>query len=275
MSTTIHITETAEVLAAMMVEDTGRHFLDSGDAYGREYERAQAAVGESGRSAVEFYLARPKARFGGWRDEVWPVLDSFHHLNDNLTYVPELQALFEAGCDDSTPWMAEAERFAEKVTDDKYSLRTINTYNYDTIFDETLQWVEFSADFDPWLGDESTGEFGRYIMLQIHRGADVRGGYTKPRIFRVEDSDYFGRDEVEMGCSNTEEQTALDGSQVRTCGDFYLRAWGGTAEAFDGEGNYLDTEGLMPVRPEDKQDDESKAYCPRCGHEAWIEAAAY
>jgi hypothetical protein len=48
---------------------------------------------------------------------------------------------------------------------------TVNTYNGENLVDQVLQYVLF------------TNNFGGYIALQIHGGADVRGGYTKPRIF--------------------------------------------------------------------------------------------
>jgi hypothetical protein len=59
-----------------------------------------------------------------------------------------------------------------------------NTYNYESSIDQVLQFIMF-----PWSGD--AGRFGGnhtgipYIILQIHGGADVRGGYTAPHIFAL------------------------------------------------------------------------------------------
>jgi len=50
-------------------------------------------------------------------------------------------------------------------------------------------------------------EYGRYIILQIHNGCDVRGGYTQPRIFRLledDDGDFlFFMDEYSARCECT------------------------------------------------------------------------
>jgi hypothetical protein len=48
---------------------------------------------------------------------------------------------------------------------------TINTYNGEDALDQTLLYTLFS------------GDAGDFVALQIHGGCDVRGGYTKPRIF--------------------------------------------------------------------------------------------
>jgi len=50
---------------------------------------------------------------------------------------------------------------------------TVNTYNGEDALSQVLQYVYFT------LGDET------YIVLQIHGGADVRGGYSTPMVFRV------------------------------------------------------------------------------------------
>lgn len=48
---------------------------------------------------------------------------------------------------------------------------TINTYNGEDLLSQVLQYTLFS------------GDAGEFVALQIHNGADVRGGYTKPHIF--------------------------------------------------------------------------------------------
>lgn len=48
---------------------------------------------------------------------------------------------------------------------------TVNTYNGENLVDQILQYTLFSNDS------------GEYVALQIHGGCDVRGGYTKPRVF--------------------------------------------------------------------------------------------
>ncbi|MCK9567466.1 hypothetical protein M0R72_00790 [Candidatus Pacearchaeota archaeon] len=51
---------------------------------------------------------------------------------------------------------------------------TVNTYNGEDMLSQVLLYTYFT-----WNNEA-------YIVLQIHGGADVRGGYTKPRVFRAD-----------------------------------------------------------------------------------------
>ena len=57
--------------------------------------------------------------------------------------------------------------------------RTINTYNGECDLSQTIQFV--------YVGDTYDCDV---IALSIHNGADVRGGYTDYKLFRIEE-DYF------------------------------------------------------------------------------------
>lgn len=50
---------------------------------------------------------------------------------------------------------------------------TVNTYNGDCDLDCTLQYKSFEY------------QRNNFVLLQTHNGADARGGYSKPRIFRT------------------------------------------------------------------------------------------
>jgi hypothetical protein len=76
-----------QLLFSMFTENTGRHMLDSGGAYGRNWERNQ-------NKAVEDFIDQPSA----WLDiyhreasedrpeafDLSPTLSLFHHLRDAL-----------------------------------------------------------------------------------------------------------------------------------------------------------------------------------------------
>ena len=53
---------------------------------------------------------------------------------------------------------------------------TVNTYNHESLLSQTIQYTYWED------------EDGGHVLLQIHGGADVRGGYTRPVIFDVSDS---------------------------------------------------------------------------------------
>lgn len=167
------IDATAEALAEMMTENTGRHMLDSGGESGRAWQRNQGMTAED-------FLARPRVYLDDF--EGYPVVDLFHFLNERLTFNPDLTQAWndfdatmpEASWNESL--MEWLETLGVPVNEDSefYSdgAWEFNTYNFDgCTLNGTIQGVKFVI-----AGTE-------YLALQIHGGADVRGGYTKYKIF--------------------------------------------------------------------------------------------
>lgn len=69
-----------------------------------------------------------------------------------------------------------------------------NTYNYNSALDQTLELTMFGV-VDP----EDEDHYLEYVLLSVHIGADVRGGYSTPHVFRVHNEDneigaYFPHD---------------------------------------------------------------------------------
>ena len=80
----------------------------------------------------------------------------------------------------------------------------INTYNGECNLDQTLQYLVLTIKEVPDVYVENFGlEYDTLVLLQIHNGADVRGGYTPPRIFS-ETEEAFGYDvaDANLGCLN-------------------------------------------------------------------------
>lgn len=248
MSTMTMTTE--EAIAEMFTESTGAHMLDSGGAYGRSWERNQSGA-EAAGSAVEYFKSRPEVEFRFHDDEFdYLTIDGFHWLTKNVEYDPELQARFEAyAAESDEPWLVDMEEFMEAEND--RDSRIVNTYNFDTPLNETFQWVEWRDEYGDTL-----------VLLSYHGGCDVRGGYTKPRAFRVLE-DYMGDFRFDLYCTNHDRQTTLDGEDVLVCG-LSGTSYGGTEiEWYDHNLNdsvEVDVRTLMP-HPEDP----SVPACPRCG----------
>jgi len=165
---------TDKALIEMLTEDTGRHMLDSGGAYGRNWERNQARD----------FMAEPSStltiRAGDWHDqhaEIEVTHSVFHWLRDRLDYEPKMTAAFKRFAakpeNEDKCWLELMEEYAHKP---QFSnVQTVNTYNGEDLLSQTLQYTMFDC--------EESGE--QYVLLQIHGGRDVRGGYTAPRVFRV------------------------------------------------------------------------------------------
>lgn len=198
------ITETARVLADMLTENTGRHFLDSGGAYGRNWER------NAGRD-VEVFLDAPRVTLDARFDYLDVTLDVFHWLNDRLEYdaaYTRKLKVFAAAFDPDSPWLATMETFGEAHRE-HYGRGEfdgcVNSYNGESLLSQVIQYVIFTG---------SDGE--QRIMLQIHGGCDVRGGYTAPKVFRFATYegvyDMFSDNDYTLYCDAPREATTpLDG----------------------------------------------------------------
>lgn len=155
----------------MMVENTGKALCDSGDAYGRNWERNQ------GRDLSSFMDA-PEAEIVSWGDGEfgWVNIDVFHYLDWRVEFAPELDARYQEFTrrpENEDYWgLTLMEEFAALVSDDAEG-HTFNSYNSETLLSQTIQGTTF----------QMGGEW--YVLLQIHGGCDVRGGYTDPRAFRI------------------------------------------------------------------------------------------
>jgi len=160
-----NITLTDEILAGMLTENTGAHMLDSGGAYGRNWER------NKGRD-VRSFINAPAVQVSEWGIS----LDLFHYLRERIEFMPEIQTEFDKFANleenEKTSWYELMAEWCEKYPAQDYN--GFNSYNDDCLLSQTIQGYFFE-----W----SDGEV--YLMLQIHGGADVRGGYTAPKIFSV------------------------------------------------------------------------------------------
>lgn len=206
-------TPTEIAVVELLTENTGTHILDSGGAYGRNWERNQG-------KAVADYRAEPAARLD-YAEYV--TLSLFHWLVARLDYDPHADRVFRlwTELDDpehDTPWLVSAERFAARVvTGDpdndrwasypgQYLSGVTNSYNHEDALSQTIQFVVYT---DP--RDDET-----YVLLQVHGGCDVRGGYTAPKVFRTNGydgaSDMFDLDCFTLACTREDQHgiPALD-----------------------------------------------------------------
>lgn len=170
------------IIENMMCEDTGRSLLDSGDAYGRHYEENQKNGIMTGPQKVDFWIDGEK------ETELNPIVP----LYDFLTYNLEVDGDSERFEDEFYNYIKVNDLNPYSVVDieetikviGEYSgyadLEMINTYNYESVLSQTIQFIMFSDGYD-----------NIYVCLQIHNGCDVRGGYTLPKIFYVENPEYF------------------------------------------------------------------------------------
>jgi hypothetical protein len=167
---------TERKLITMLGENTGRHMLDSGGAYGRNWERNQ------GRA----WLAEPAISLEfDERDgklEISATRNVFHFLRERVTYRPDLQSQLTRFAkrpeNEDSYWLEIMESFAKKMG--CRNPVTVNTYNGEDMLSQVLQYTAFDNDD------------GAFALIQIHGGCDVRGGYTGAAVFEIDDGDMWG-----------------------------------------------------------------------------------
>jgi hypothetical protein len=166
---------TEEKIVEMLTTNTGQHFLDSGGAYGRNWERNQ------GRN----FAAEPAATLevlghGNGDTEILVSLSTYHFLVERLEYDEEMDERFQRflarPSREDTYWPQDVEDFVERLKQkgiwDVSDSFSVNTYNGEDLVDQTLQYYQVDTDNEV------------YIFLQVHGGCGVRGGYTRPTVFR-------------------------------------------------------------------------------------------
>lgn len=184
-------TKVQKLVYSMLTENTGSHFLDSGGAYGRHWERNQKKTIQDFIHECEVSLI-----YNRKYKELERCVSVFHYLS-NLE-LDEICDQFNKANKNTKDWdgdlygvSSKAQRFLERLSE-IYGIsepRVWNTYNGDSDLSQTLQGASFQID-----GED-------YMLVQIHNGCDVRGGYTDAKLFKVTDEfyniwEYMSQDEI-------------------------------------------------------------------------------
>ena len=173
--------KTKNLIYEMLTENTGTHFLDSGGKENRNWQRNQL------KTIEDFEIQKEEVYEFDFKDgEISRTVSIFHFLTNNL----ELDSIcdeFNEIQKENNDWdFCDAYGVSQNAFDhiDEFwevnILRTWNTYNGDSDLSQILQ----GADVE--INDE------QYVLIQIHNGADARGGYTDAKLFkRGEYCDYL------------------------------------------------------------------------------------
>lgn len=257
-------------LIEMLQENTGRHFLDSGGAYGRNWERNQGVdFPARPEGSLEFYTR-------GSDLDICATLDVFHFLRDRLEYNPNLDRRYRAWCewqeDDLTYGSAVdfARSIGGKGVYQEGPAFTINTYNGEDLLSQTLQYAY-------WTDDD-----GAHVLLQIHGGCDARGGYTDPVAFDLtcmEGLSIFDNARAAIHCNDCDKywdsddghHWAPDGCYGQGCTN--LEDYPATEERPEYPEKWDPSQKLFPNMPERPTpcagvvwvDDDHNGHCPYCG----------
>lgn len=158
------------LLAKMLTTNTGSAMCDSGDAYGRHWER------NKGKTVDDFMLEPDvSCSIGSYGYEY--TISTFHYLLNSLQLDELCNKYNKLPCAD---WDSDICGVSESQSKwlIKHGLRvgaSFNTYNGESNLSQVIQGT--------WLVDDGDNH---YLLLQIHQGCDVRGGYTDAKLFQVD-----------------------------------------------------------------------------------------
>tara|TARA_R110000764_G_scaffold101871_2_gene187229 strand:+ start:361 stop:1074 length:714 start_codon:yes stop_codon:yes gene_type:complete len=171
-----------DLIFSMLTENTGVHMCDSGGDNGRMWQRnANKCVADFEAEPQELYQYDPKY------NEIYRTVSVFHYLTNNLE-VDDIAFNFnelnteaedyKADCkeDDASLYGVSFNAWLNLVKDNDVEVqRSWNTYNGESDLSQILQGANLT------INEE------HYILIQIHGGADARGGYTDAKLFKCGD----------------------------------------------------------------------------------------
>lgn len=169
-----------DLVYSMLTENTGVHFLDSGGTDGRAWQRnSKKSIDDFENESEEHYA------FDRRNGDIYRTVSVYHYLcglelDDICEKFNELNtnpSNWDADQDNIYGVSEEAWSYLTKNHDVVVKYVT-NTYNYDCDLSQTLQYSYIEID----------GE--SYYVMQVHNGADARGGYTDAKLFKA--SEYSG-----------------------------------------------------------------------------------
>ena len=171
------------LIHTLLVTNTGKHFLDSGGAYGRHWEKNQGLSLEDFENSPSAYLEIYRwERDGKVSYDFSPTISLFHHLTQSLE-CDEICEDFNAlpVADWGSEFYGVSEEGEEWLKGRGFSPEgdAFNSYNWSANFTQTIQGQFLDLD----------GE--KYCLLQIHGGCDVRGGYTDAKLFKIKSGETY------------------------------------------------------------------------------------
>ena len=199
-----------DLIKSMLLENTGKHFLDSGGTSGRAWQRNQGVIFEDLKPVeVEVWA----------ENDICITINLYHYLANANLELDSICVEFNSLQKSSDNWNAdsvlgecygvskEAEDFLEgsclqgELLYDVEVVNTWNTYNGESFLSQVLQ------------GSYLTINGESYVLFQIHGGADVRGGYTDAKLFKLDSFQEW------LPCESV--YGVVDGVQVDTFYDGY------------------------------------------------------
>lgn len=211
------------VLYKMFKENTGRSMCDSGDAYGRNWEKNQG-------KKVSDFLKEPEVHIDFSREEGGKAsldytVNLFHYLASCLD-LDDTCEYFNREYVPAEDWNSE-KAYGLSDAGEEYLISIgadikegWNSYNGEDPFSQVTQ------------GSYVNLNGKTYLLLQIHGGCDVRGGYTDARLFLISEYEdgFLYPPDIWAECKGKSFQAPCP-ERLMECDEFYQDHGYGETEA--------------------------------------------
>jgi len=246
---------TEQKINEMLKENTGIHSLDSGGAYGRHWEQNQKRDFEN--EPPVFLEFSPE--FG-----IDATINLYHFLRDRLEYDKEMTDKFMKFSylpeNENKYWPETIEGFVKIIGGTEVD--AINTYNKEDALSQIIQYTKFELDTES------------YVILQIHGGCDVRGGYSTPAIFKELGYELMmDNARIAISCNRTDvdpNQLILPGIE-RNDRPHYWETYN-AGHSWESYNKLANLETYKITKDENERgnnkiyvDEDGNGYCPICG----------
>jgi hypothetical protein len=167
------MTNNLTTIAKAFRHNTGKSFLDSGDHYGRHYEKPPITD------------ETPLVSIDIWGTDVGATIDTARFLAETCEVDTELQNQFDKWVEleenSELSWFEAGEKFATEVLGLQQLARD-NTYNGENDLSQTYVWEVYADEDDgDWIYNDDA-----LMVVYAHTGCDVRGGYAYPLFLRCQ-----------------------------------------------------------------------------------------
>ena len=183
----------------MLTQNTGSHMLDSGGAYGRNWQRNQ-------NKTLQDFKNEPQVAFENDGDGFYSyTISLFHYLMSDNIELDELCDSFNSlKCDN---WDSEIYGVSEKqekwIEKQGFEIGdSFNSYNGESNLSQIIQGTYLKLGVD------------NYVLLQIHGGCDARGGYTDAKLFYLPE-DYMPSEYIYGDIDGKAISNIYDGNTLR------------------------------------------------------------
>ena len=188
----------------MLTESTGISMMDSGGGEGRHWQKNIKKSQEDFENEPQVTIDNEDRNETINSREIEYTISVYHYLTNGGLELNELCEKFNSL--PNKDW--DSEIYGVSKAQAKWLDRqgfevgdSFNTYNYNCSLSQTLQGTYVKLGVDT------------YVLLQIHQGADVRGGYTDAKMFYLPE-DYMPSESVYGEVEGYQIDNSYDGETL-------------------------------------------------------------